>query len=254
MAAERKTGDVGSRLRDARERKGVSLRAIADITRISVAALEALERNDISRLPGGIFSRAFVRAYASQVGLDPEATVEEFIRQFPHETVTAGHPPSTRVDDADSFENDRRVASLGVKLAGLSLPIIALVIYFGMAGRHAAPGNALAPQTTAARTDLSATPGSGATDRVERLNVEVIGNSPCRISASVDGQVLPDVVLDAAGRHTFNVQRDLVLTVSDAGAVTWTINGAPSRALGASDGPATIHLTLDNFREYLSVP
>jgi cytoskeletal protein RodZ len=51
-----------------RERRGVSLRQIANATKIGMSALEALERNDISRLPGGIFSRAFVRSYAVEVG------------------------------------------------------------------------------------------------------------------------------------------------------------------------------------------
>ena len=80
------------KLRDARERRGISLRQIANATKISVGVLEALERNDISRLPGGIFSRAFVRSYAIEVGLDPEATIQEFIAQFPNDSVTAGHP------------------------------------------------------------------------------------------------------------------------------------------------------------------
>ena len=75
MPSERTSGDFGARLRDARERRGVSLRQIANATKISVAVLEALERNDISKLPGGIFGRAFVRSYAIEVGLDPEATI-----------------------------------------------------------------------------------------------------------------------------------------------------------------------------------
>ena len=62
MVLDRASGDFGSRLRAARERRGVSLRQIATATKISVSALEALERNDLSRLPGGIFSRAFVRS------------------------------------------------------------------------------------------------------------------------------------------------------------------------------------------------
>ena len=64
------TRTVGARLREAREKRGVSLRQIASNTRISVMSLEALERSDLSRLPGGIFTRAFIRAYAEQVGLD----------------------------------------------------------------------------------------------------------------------------------------------------------------------------------------
>src|SRR6478752_5770266 len=73
--ADRRTEDFGSKLREARERKGVSLREIANATKISVRALEALERNDISHLPGGIFSRSFVRAYAAEAGLDPDETL-----------------------------------------------------------------------------------------------------------------------------------------------------------------------------------
>ncbi len=51
--------DIGAHLREARERAGITLRDVAAATKISVPALEALERNDIGRLPGGIFVRAF---------------------------------------------------------------------------------------------------------------------------------------------------------------------------------------------------
>ena len=74
--------DFGARLRRARERRGLPLQAIADATKVSVAALEALERNDPSRLPRGIFSRAIVRSYAIQVGLNPDTTVHAFLTCF----------------------------------------------------------------------------------------------------------------------------------------------------------------------------
>src|ERR1700730_6588005 len=95
MSADSLAGSFGGKLRDARESRGISLRQIANATKIGMSALEALERNDISRLPGGIFSRAFVRSYPAEVGLDPEATIQDFIAQFPQDSVTAGHPTST---------------------------------------------------------------------------------------------------------------------------------------------------------------
>src|SRR6266550_2501614 len=109
--ADRPPGDFGRNLREARERRGISLRQIADATKIGMSVLEALERNDISRLPGGIFSRAFVRSYATEVGLDPEATIQEFIARFPQESVTAGHPASTQGEDHQAIESDRRSAT-----------------------------------------------------------------------------------------------------------------------------------------------
>src|SRR5881227_3119934 len=98
MAPDRIPGDFGRKLREARERRGISLRQIAAATKISMSVLEALERNDISRLPGGIFSRAFVRSYAIEVGLDPEATIQQFIAAFPNEVTVAAQAAAGRVD------------------------------------------------------------------------------------------------------------------------------------------------------------
>lgn len=75
--------DFGNSLRQAREHSGVSLRQIADATKLSVATLQALEHNRISQLPGGIYRRAIVRSFAGQVGLDPEATLRAFLTQYP---------------------------------------------------------------------------------------------------------------------------------------------------------------------------
>src|SRR5882762_7795574 len=142
MSADRLAGSFGGKLRDARERRGVSLRQIANATKISVAALEALERNDISRLPGGIFSRAFVRSYAIEVGLDPETTIQEFIAQFPNDSVTAGHPTSDRGEDHEAVESDQKTAGTFLWLAVISVPIAAALLYFTASGRetvHTAP-------------------------------------------------------------------------------------------------------------------
>jgi cytoskeleton protein RodZ len=99
-------GDFGGRMKRLREERGVSLRAIANTTKISVITLEALERNDISRLPGGIFSRAVVRAYAQEVGADPEATVKEFIARFPSDAVVVGSPHESHHDMATTEVRD----------------------------------------------------------------------------------------------------------------------------------------------------
>jgi transcriptional regulator with XRE-family HTH domain len=73
----------GQRLRGERERRRITLRSIAANTKINIALLESLERNDVSRWPSGIFRRSFVRAYAEAVGLDPDETVQEFRECFP---------------------------------------------------------------------------------------------------------------------------------------------------------------------------
>src|SRR5215467_4925780 len=140
MAPQKATDDFGQKLREARERRGLSLRQIASATKISLITLEALERNDIARLPGGIFSRGIVRSYAIEVGLDPEDTIREFMGQFPHDSVTAGHPTTrtSHIEDHEAVESDRRTASTFVRLIFVSIPVAAIVVYFGTAGRRAA--------------------------------------------------------------------------------------------------------------------
>jgi hypothetical protein len=77
------TKSFGARLRAERERKGIGLDAIAHSTKINRWLFEALERDDASRWPSGLFRRAFMRAYANEIGLDAEATVREFLERFP---------------------------------------------------------------------------------------------------------------------------------------------------------------------------
>jgi len=124
--------------------------------------LEALERNDISKLPGGIFGRAFVRSYASEVGLDPEATIQDFIAQFPNDSVTAGHPTSGQVEDNVAVESEQRTAGTFLWLLLIAVPVAGGLLYFSSLGRPAllAPAAvADAPRTTEPPPSPSTTPG-----------------------------------------------------------------------------------------------
>jgi transcriptional regulator with XRE-family HTH domain len=74
--------EFGMALRRERERRGISLEAVAESTKIGLALLAGLERGDLSRWPTGIFRRAFIRAYAEAIGLGPDETVGRFDRAF----------------------------------------------------------------------------------------------------------------------------------------------------------------------------
>jgi hypothetical protein len=73
----------GSRLRQRREERQIDLIAISERTKIKVALLEGLETDDVSAWPSGIFRRAYIRAYAQMVGLDPDETLREFSKVHP---------------------------------------------------------------------------------------------------------------------------------------------------------------------------
>jgi transcriptional regulator with XRE-family HTH domain len=80
----------GARLRQRRERQQITLTSIAEQTKINLSLLEGLERDDVSHWPAGIFRRAFIRAYAHAIDLEPDVVVREFLELYPDpiETVT----------------------------------------------------------------------------------------------------------------------------------------------------------------------
>ena len=126
--ADSAAGDFGSRMRHIREQRGVSLRQIAQTTKLSMSALEALERSDTSGLPGGIFSRAFVRSYAAEIGADPEETVREFLAQFPHESVTGAgsHSPS------DERRRGKQFAARAVVIAAAIVVVVGVILFLSL--------------------------------------------------------------------------------------------------------------------------
>lgn len=69
---------IGELLRLAREERGIALREISNQTRISMRYLEAIEGNDYKRLPGGIFNRSFLKAYARYIGFDEARALEGY--------------------------------------------------------------------------------------------------------------------------------------------------------------------------------
>jgi cytoskeleton protein RodZ len=152
--------DFGTFLRLAREQRGVSLQQLAITTKISARVLEALERNDPSKLPGGIFSRAFVRAYAREVGLDADVAVANFVSAFPNESGADEMPATTSAVEVESFEQRRRVVRVAVRLVGAFLLLAILTFLYYSRFR---------PGFLATGPDLVQPPAAGATAQAPAL-------------------------------------------------------------------------------------
>ncbi|RMG08942.1 MAG: helix-turn-helix domain-containing protein [Acidobacteria bacterium] len=70
---------LGEKLRQAREARGMSIGDVAEQTKISAHYLEAIENNDFSNLPGGVFNKGFIKLYARCVGLDEQEVVQDYL-------------------------------------------------------------------------------------------------------------------------------------------------------------------------------
>ena len=220
----------GDSLRRERELRGVDLREVAEATKISVRFLQALENDRIDVLPGGIFPRAFVRQYAIYLGLDPDRTVAEFVYAYGDQ---AGSPSAP----APSRGRSRRMPLLLALLALVVLGIAAWAAFryeaLGVASEPTpvpsvpastfAPDPVYPPPTTAASLLPSDTQG---------LVLTLTSRQSCWVAVLADGVKVIDRVMNEGEAQTVTAKGEMVLSVGNAGGITFTINGRPGIALG----------------------
>jgi cytoskeleton protein RodZ len=72
-------GEFGDKFRRARERKELSLDDVSNVTKISPRMLQSIEEEQFDQLPGGVFNRGFIRAYAKHLGLNSEDAVNDYL-------------------------------------------------------------------------------------------------------------------------------------------------------------------------------
>jgi cytoskeletal protein RodZ len=126
---------IGEKLRLARETRGIALRDISEQTRISMRYLEAIESDDYRRLPGGIFNRSFIRAYAKFIGYDEQQAIDDYGRTMrehgePDEESTKPYKSVVYTDDFGSHNRSPFMTLL------LALVILAVLTACVLAGLH----------------------------------------------------------------------------------------------------------------------
>ncbi len=96
-------GDFGNKFRNAREKKELSLDDVSNVTKISSRMLQAIEEERFDLLPGGVFNKGFIRAYAKHLGLNDEEAVTDYLASLrqaqidAHEVWEPERPAPSRV-------------------------------------------------------------------------------------------------------------------------------------------------------------
>jgi cytoskeletal protein RodZ len=124
---------IGEKLRLARETRGIALRDISEQTRISMRYLEAIESDDYRRLPGGIFNRSFIRAYAKFIGYDEQQAIDDYgqtmrERGETEEDSTKSYRSLVYTDDA----SHNRSPIMTLFLALVVLAVLSLCLWAGL--------------------------------------------------------------------------------------------------------------------------
>ncbi len=235
----------GENLRRERELRGVSLREIADATKISVRFLRALEEDRLDLLPGGLFPKAFVRQYARHLGLDAERYVAEFLYvgiQRPSH-VSATHAPA------------HHPTSRGLVFFGIVVAVgVILSLKLGGAPEPLAGSPSLVAQPKAAvpaapePSERVSPPLASAISTPDGLVLTLKAQQDCWVEARADGQVVLNRVLTGGETTTLEAHGQIVLSVGNAGGLDFRVNDRPGVPLGKSgEVKRNIVITRDNL-------
>jgi cytoskeleton protein RodZ len=234
---------LGARLRHARESRNLTLREISDSTRISRRHLEAIESDDYKQLPGGIFNRSFIKAFARAVGYNEDEAVRAYQRVARERGEGFDDEPTTR-QSSRIYMDDAPTRSPLVT-AGLSLIILAIILLAVYAGLHfyrrtEQPKPTATTQNNAARPNAQPTPAANAqqnaatpqtTPTTTGLKIVVRAKGEdVWLRSTVDGQSPSDVTLKSEQTKEINADQTLKLEYAHAkvNALEVTINGRPA--------------------------
>ena len=258
-------GSFGERLRREREMRGITLEEIADSTKIGTRSLRALEQEDFDKLPGGIFNKGFVRAYARYLGIDEEQAVTDFL-------AAAGDPeqplptPFPKGRPAISSSGGRSWAAVLALLALAGGGFAAWKYRVGpFAGRAVQPEAVSAPPvvahppsttaSTAVPTESGANPAAAPSPQPGRTSagaastmgegfvVQVRAKEDSWVSITADDRLVMEGTLLAADSKEVRATKKLVLKTGNAAGIEVSYNNQAPKTLGRANEVKTVVFT-----------
>lgn len=245
---------LGNLLRQERLRKQLNLARIAQETRICVAILEAIEKDQFDCIPGGSYRRHFLRQYACVLGLDGDEVVAEFKKHFEEPPVPLPVPRKTK--RSSGWADLAWV--LGV-IASLTITYEAAQNLLN-AARHqprAAPTEqrqqaperersepiAPAPEPAAPAPAAATPPQSTAP-----VHVSLTATEPVWMSVKCDGNATYSGLLTAPQSRTFDATGAVTALIGNAGGLEISVNGKSVGSLGAHGEAEMIEVTAQGAR------
>lgn len=261
------SSSLGPLLRHAREAKRLSLRDISDQTRISRRYLEAIEADDYKNLPGGIFNRSFVKAFAKTIGFDEAQALRAYERtaraQGEPDEVPTSRQPSRIYMDGEPTRSPLVTIGLSVLiLAVISLGVYAALHWYQRRNERRAnqpPNPSVVNANTQPVAPPSPTPAPTQTLATQGLNVQVRAKGEAvwlrtKVDAapSTEGILAADQTRELTATDTLSLQ----YSRSKAAALEVMINGRPAVVPTDAKGKPLVEMliTKEDYARLLQQP
>lgn len=264
-------GAFGDRLRREREMRGITLDEITESTKISRRHLEALEGEHFDQLPGGVFNKGFVRAYARFLGIDGDQAVADYAAASNEQPDPEDKFP-LEIHEEPKRHLNRRRSRLPLVFAIAALAGVLVGYMFWAKSRpHVAESPAVSTQPAPPAAAVTATiappvkdsapvaepaapasntaaalpnPEQAAPERPAKPEkvffVQVTAKEDAWVSVVADGKSVMERVLPADKKKKIKAGKTIVLRTGNAGGIEVTFNGVSLGSLGNENEPRTL--------------
>jgi len=244
---------IGQDLKRERELRGISLKEIAEFTKINIRFLRALEEDQFDVLPGKFFTRGIIRGYAKYLGLEEESVLNKYHDAL--QILDKNEKEEEKTFSKGSPINIRNV----IRIAAFGAIVIAVLValFFIFRGEEAPPPIQPPPTETTPQREVilpptETEPIEEIEEDIQELNLDIAFHLETWIQIYADGELIYEGIKLPRGKLQVIAREELVIDVGNAGGLTYTLNNQRGKPFGPPGAVRkNIRITLDNFDDFI---
>lgn len=244
---------IGQDLKRERELRGISLKEIAESTKINIRFLRALEEDQLDILPGKFFTRGIIRGYAKYLGLEEDSVLNKYydalqLLDKTEKEEENSYPKSFPVN----IRNVIRATAFG---AAVIAAVVAL--FFIFRGDEASPPIQPPPTETITQREVvqpptETEPTEANEEEVRELNLDIAFHQDTWVQVHADGELIYEGIKLSGGKLQVIARQELVIDLGNAGGLTYTLNNQRGKPFGPPGAvEKNIRITLDNLDDFI---
>ncbi len=222
---------IGEYLNRVRKTCGYSLEDVAGITKINLRYLEAIEHDDLAKLPGDTFYQGFVRSFAKCIGISDEeigSRIRETAKTEPP-VVKSHSPDNTRIKQMVLSPN--KVRFVLPVAAGIIATVLLLIVFIGGRDRETIRNSKESREVSVGTAEVQT---QVVHKVIEPFVIKIYAKELTWIGARIDDKETKDVILKPGEGVMWNGENKIVLTFGNAGGIDAQVNGKTLEPLGKS--------------------
>jgi cytoskeletal protein RodZ len=244
---------LGQELRRERELRGISLREIADSTRISLRYLQAIEEDNLDLVPGAFFIRAILRTYAKCIGIDEHQVLNKYqeMLSFQEQHLERESGDKTPPRELSRFLSRKRMRWAAAAVAVIAIGLVLFYIFSLSPGKE--PSTLQETKLPASiPVKIPESPAEATTAEIRGLLLHFDFIEETWLHVYADGESIWDGNKAAGGSLDVTAEREVLLYLGNAGGFDLTINGQKAESFGPRGAVRQdIRITPENYNDFL---